>query len=282
MALDGGFVGVDDAFNLDTPVMVGSHKIGDYKGKGGVLSVPEIMMYSSNIGTAQIAMKVGAKNQREYLKELGLLAPLDIEIPERGSPIYPHTKLWSQASMITISFGHGIAVTPLHAARAVAAVVNDGKLVKPTLIKRDGDEEVPFHKVIGDQASSMVRKVMRLVVTHGSGKKANVEGYFLGGKTGTAEKLTNGRYNKKANVSSFISAFPMYDPQYVMVIIIDEAKPGPQNNYVTAGGAMAAPVAGRVIPRIAPLLGITPRDENDQEVISKLALSFNPRRGPLQ
>lgn len=278
MGLDGQFIGVNDAFNLDIPIKIGSKTIKDYKGKGGTLSVPEILMYSSNIGTAQIAMRVGAKMQRNYLEEFGLLSTVDIELPEKSYPQYPQDKLWSQASLITISYGHGIAVTPLHLLRAMSAIVNGGNLVKPTLLQVEDPSLLESRRVISERASDTMRKIMRLVVTNGSGKKANAEGYLLGGKTGTSEKISGKSYNKKSNIASFISAFPMHDPKYAIIVLIDEATPNEKNFGYTTGGMIAAPVVGEIVPRIAPILGISPVEENDPEVVAKLAIDYTPRR----
>lgn len=281
MGLDGKYVGVNDAFNVGAVIKIGSHQIGDYKGKGGVLSVPEILMYSSNIGTAQIAMRVGIKQQRNFLSEFGLLKAPDIELPEKAYPQFPAVKLWGQASLITISYGHGIAVTPLHVASALAAVVNGGLLLKPTLIKVEDHKAVEGKEVLQRQTSELMRKLLRLVVTHGSGKRANIDGYMVGGKTGTGEKITGKGYSKNANISSFVGAFPIHDPKYVIVTIIDEAKPGVNNGGQTTGGIVAAPVAGRIIARIAPILGVTPVDDKDPEIIDIMNINFTPRRAKL-
>lgn len=281
MGLDGRYVGVNDAFNVNGPIKVGRFQIHDYKGKGGTLSVPEILMYSSNIGTAQIAMKIGIKNQKNYLKEFGLLDVPSIELPEKAHPMYPSMKLWGHASLVTISYGHGIAVTPLHVAQVFSAIINGGTLRTPTLIKISNTENISGKEVISRKTSDIMRRLLRLVVTHGSGKKANAAGYLVGGKTGTAEKINGKRYNKHANVASFIGGFPINDPKYAILILIDEAMPNSINGGYTTGGAVAAPVAGQVIARIAPLLGIDPIDEQDQTIKTSLAVNFTPRHTPL-
>lgn len=278
--LDGNFVRINDAFNTDAAVMVGNYRIKDFKGKGGFLSVPEILMYSSNIGTAQIAMKFGVKKQQEYLKKFGLLSGVEIELPEKSYPLYPSMKNWGTPSLITISYGHGIAVTPLHVLKAFSAVVNGGKLVKPTILKVADAADVAYDPVLKPETSETMRKLMRLVVTKGSGKKANVEGYEVAGKTGTAEKLTGGKYSKNSNLALFICAFPIDDPKYALFIGIDEAKKNSLNSGYTTGGMIAAPVAGNVINRIAPILGVAPRSQTDLEVIDKTSLVFQARYKP--
>lgn len=276
MGLDGKHVELNDVFNTDSTIMIGKKKISNYRGKGGLMTVPEILMYSSNIGSAQVAMKVGISNQRSYLKDFGLLSPVPIELPETAHPLYPPAKLWSQASLITISYGHGIAVTPLHVAQVMGAIVN-GKLVRPTLLKTFEDKIADAPQVLSEKSVEMMRKLLRLVVIDGYGKKANVEGYFVGGKTGTAEKLSGRTYTKNANLASFMGAFPMHDPEYVVVVLIDEALPNKENGGFTTGGMLAAPVAGRIIERIAPILSVKPRNAEDQDVIEKLTLRYNPK-----
>lgn len=281
MGLDGRHVGVNDAFNVNEPIKVGRFRIHDYKGKGGVLSVPEILMYSSNIGTAQIAMKVGAKAQRDYLKEFGLLETPSIELPEKAHPLYPPAKLWGHASLITISYGHGMAVTPLHVAQVYSSIINGGILRSPTLVKVENSEDLQSKEVISQKTSDIMRKLLRLVVTHGSGKRADAVGYLVAGKTGTAEKISGKRYNKHANIASFIGGFPINAPKYTILVLIDEAMPNKINGGVTMGGTIAAPVVGQVVARIAPLLGIEPVNDRDPEIKASLAVDFTPRRGPL-
>ncbi len=277
MGLDGNFIRVNDAFDTAVPILVGNHRISDFRGKGGVLSVPEILMYSSNIGTAQIGLKVGVKSQKKYLNKFGLMQPLEIELPEKSHSLYPSDKRWSQASLITISYGHGISVTPLHTVRAFASVVNGGKLFKPTLLKVDDPEDLDGEQILNQSTSETMRKMLRLVVTGGSGRKANADGYVVAGKTGTAEKIVGNRYSKKSNIALFICAFPIDDPKYVVMVMIDEAKANSINGGFTTGGAIAAPVAGNVISRIAPILGVKPRKQEDPEVQEKLSLVYEAR-----
>ncbi len=284
MAFDGKYVNVNDAFNLDAPLKVGRYQIHDYKGKGGTLSVPEILMYSSNIGAAQIAMKVGAKEQRDYMKDFGFMDYVDIELPEKSYPMYPSQKLWGYASLVTISYGHGIAVTPLHLAASFSSIVNGGFLPKPTLLKAislEDNEDKEQRRVISAKTSDLMKRVMRLVVTHGSGKRANIPGYLVAGKTGTPEKVVGKGYSKHANIPAFVGAFPINDPKYAVLIMIDEPSANKLNGGALTGGSIAAPVAGKVIERIAPILSVQPVDENDPEIKAKLTVDFTPRRGPL-
>jgi cell division protein FtsI (penicillin-binding protein 3) len=278
MGIDSRYISVNDSFNTDAVIKIGNKQISNYRGHGGILSVPEILMYSSNIGTAQIAMKIGTKQQRKYLETLGLLSTSEIELPEKASPLYPPKKLWTQASLITISYGHGISETPLHLARAFGAIVNDGNLIKPTLLKVLNTDKVEYTNVISSKSSMTMKKLLRLVVTDGFGRKANAEGYLVGGKTGTAEKINGRSYNKKANIASFIGAFPIDDPEYAVLVLIDEATPNSANAGFTTGGMLAAPVAGSVISQIGPILGVKPRDPEDPAIKEKLHLDFTPRK----
>ncbi|MFI4983827.1 MAG: peptidoglycan D,D-transpeptidase FtsI family protein [Rickettsiales bacterium] len=277
MGLDGKFVTVNDAFDTSATVMVGNHKISDFRGKGGVLSVPEILMYSSNIGTAQIAQRVGVTKQKEYMRKFGFLSPMEIELPEKSATLYPSDKRWSNASLVTISYGHGISVTPMHVIRAFASVVNGGKLIKPTLLKVDEPQNVDGETVLKENTSQLMRKLLRLVVTGGSGRKANTEGYLVAGKTGTAEKIVGSRYSKNQNIALFICAFPIDDPKYAVLIMVDEAKRNALNGGFTTGGTLAAPVAGRVIERIAPILGVAPQKALAPNSEDVMALVYQAR-----
>lgn len=271
MGLENKRININDAFNTDAAVMVGKYRISDYRGKGGYLSVPEILMYSSNIGTAQIAMRSGVQEQKEFLNALGILRSLPIELAEKAGSMYP--RQWNHSHLITISYGHGIATTPLHAVNAFATIVNGGHAVKPTVIKQHniatGDT------VLSRETSNVMRKLLRLTVAEGFGKKANMPGLAVGGKTGTAEKLVNGRYSKNANLASFVGAFPMHAPRYALLVMIDEAKKNELNMGFTTGGMIAAPVAGKIIERIAPLLQIMPIDDATEK--EQLALHYQAR-----
>lgn len=278
MALDIGKINVNDAFDVSQPINIGRFKIHDYRGgKGGTLSIPEILMYSSNLGSAQIARLVGIKSQKEYLRKMGLLSEIKFDLPEIAKPLYPNDRRWSDASLITISYGHGIAVTPLHLMQAMGAVVNGGILYKPTLIKQKEGVKPVGKRVFNESTSHIMRKLLRLVVEGGSSKKAEVVGYLVGGKTGTAEKNSQGRYSKKLNISFFVGAFPINNPEYLMLIMIDEAKPNNINMGFTTGGMIAAPVGREVIMRAAPVLGILPQDQQDPEILKALYVDYTPR-----
>jgi cell division protein FtsI (penicillin-binding protein 3) len=253
-ALDSGKVQIGGKFDATEPIHFARFTIHDYHAQKRWLSVPEIFMYSSNIGTAKIALQLGTDEYRSYLRRFGLLSRPDIELPEAGDPLVPAH--WSELSTITASFGQGIAVTPIQVVTALAAIVNGGTQVKPTFLRH---ETVPVGpRLVSAAVSKDMQALLRLVVTNGTGKKADVPGYPVEGKTGTAEKAVGGGYAQHRLISSFLSAFPANDPRYVMIIMFDE----PQGTKATYGfataGWNAAPVTARVVKRVAPLLGIEP------------------------
>ena len=255
-ALDRGIVQLSDRFDVSDPIRIGGFSIRDFKPKDGKLTVPEIFMHSSNIGTARIARKVGTKAQRSTLRELGLTTPARIELPEVGQPMLPSP--WRPINTLTISYGHGLAVTPLQLTSAVAATVNGGIRHNPTLLARERTDTHSGRRVLSEGTSRTMRRLMRLVVEYGTGKKADAQGFRVGGKTGTADKLRNGRYQNDSRIASFVGAFPMNDPHYVMFAMVDEPH-GHESTYGYAtGGWVAAPVVRRVIERSAGVLDVTP------------------------
>jgi cell division protein FtsI (penicillin-binding protein 3) len=277
MGLDSKKIKINDAFDVSKPLKLGRFRVNDYKGKGGHLSVPEILIYSSNLGAAQVAKVVGSKTQRDYLKKFGMFNEVSGDISEKARPIFPSERNWSEASLATISYGHGIAVTGMHLAQGMSALVNGGLLYKPTLVKVVEGEKLEYRRVIKEQTSIMMRKLLRLVAANGSAKKANVEGLVVGGKTGTAEKNYNGKYNKKLNLALFAGIFPMYRPEYLVIIMIDEAKPNRINFGYTTGGMIAAPVGGDVIKRMGQILNINHKAEDDKGVLQAMYIDYIPR-----
>ncbi len=267
MVLDTRSVGLSDSFDVSEPIRVAGFSIRDFKPKKRSLSVPEIFIYSSNIGTVQMAMTAGTPRQRSFLKGLGLMRKASLELPEVGYPMVPSP--WREINSMTISYGHGMAVSAIQLASAVAAIVNGGELVPATLIKRRRNEPYVVQRVVRPETSDKLRWLMRLAVQHGTGRKAEAEGYLVGGKTGTADKLVGRRYAKNARVASFVGAFPMDDPRYVVFAMIDEPK-GKKNSFGYAtGGWVAAPVVSRVVTRMASLLGIEPRSAEEVAVIEQ-------------
>lgn len=260
MALDSGAVNLDGGYDASKPIRVARFTISDYHAKNRWLSVPEIILHSSNIGAAKMAMDVGTLGQREYLDRFGLLKPASVELPEIGSPLTPPR--WREINTMTISYGHGIAVSPLQLVDGIAALVNGGLRRTPSLLFQ-GRRHVDGERVVSKRTSEQMRGLMRLVVTGGTGRKAEAPGYLIGGKTGTADKLTNGGYVSGAKISSFVGAFPINDPRYVVLALVDEPKGNKRTfNYAT-GGWVAAPVVGQVVERMAPMVGIAPNPDAD-------------------
>jgi cell division protein FtsI (penicillin-binding protein 3) len=276
MAVETKAVSLRDVYYVKAPIKASRFVIHDYKPKFSYLSVPEIFMYSSNIGTAMISLEVGGVKQRQFLKNFGFFDSLKIELPEKGQPMYPSVNNWSNISTMTISFGHGIAVTPLHFIRAASALANGGYIYEPTLLMHNNSTEIkPITRVLSEETSSVMRKLMRLTVEHGSGKKANAVNYLVGGKTGSAEKAKATGYSKTEKYSSFFAAFPINNPRYVTLMILDDPRPNASTPY-TGGGWTAAPLTGKIISRIAPLLNVKPIDHDDPKIKSQLWLDFKP------
>jgi cell division protein FtsI (penicillin-binding protein 3) len=256
MALDSGKVRINDQFDATTPIKIGKHKISDYHPENRWMNVAEIFEHSSNIGSAKMALTAGAAQQKAFLTRLGLLSPTTIELPEIGSPIMPQR--WTDVTAMTVSFGYGISVSAIQLVRAVSGVVNGGTLPDATLLKRDERKQNPGARIMSEQTSQNMRQLMRLVVEAGTGKNADVEGYFVGGKTGTAEKSNTGGYAQKKLLSSFVGVFPMQNPQYAVLAVVDEPI-GNKASYGFATAAwVAAPVVNRVVSRMAPILGLPP------------------------
>jgi len=261
MALDSGTVNLNSGYDASEPIKISRFTIRDFHAKNRWLSVPEIIVYSSNIGAAKMAIDVGTKTQRDYLGRFGLLQAARLELPEIGKPLVP--KRWREINTMTISYGHGIAVSPLQLASGVAALVNGGRYVSPTVLKRDTDVPIVGRRVLSEETSEQMRGLMRLVVNSGTGRKAAAKGYVVGGKTGTADKLAARGYRKNANISSFVGAFPMNAPRYIVLVVVDEPKGNARTfNYAT-GGWVAAPAVGRVVQRMATMIGMVPERPTD-------------------
>jgi cell division protein FtsI (penicillin-binding protein 3) len=232
--------------------------------------VPEVFTNSSNIGTAKMALEVGIDHHQEFLKRVGLFERLQTELPESARPLLP--KRWSKLATATAAFGHGFAVQPLQGAAVVAGLLNGGHLMTPTLLKRSEEDALAIAKtVVRTSTSETLRYLFRLNATEGSAAKADVIGYRVGGKTGTAEKVVNGRYSKDKRLASFIGAFPMDNPKYLVLVMLDEPKATPETYGFATAGWNAVPTAGLIIERIAPMLGVEPVfTPEDLEKLAKL------------
>jgi cell division protein FtsI (penicillin-binding protein 3) len=258
MALNDGGATLKTVFDASKPLRFGRQMIRDFHGKGRPLTLTEVFLYSSNIGSGHEAQLVGIQGHRAFLKRLGLLDRMETELPEVARPVEP--KVWKQVHSMTISFGHGMMTTPLQVAVGAAALMNGGKLIQPTFLPRTEEQANAIAKqVVRVKTSEDMRYLYRLNATApgGSGKRATVPGYRVGGKTGTAEKVVGGRYSKDVRFNAFLAAFPMDDPTYIVLTIIDEPKPEPGQAAATAG-LNAAPMVANIIRRSASFLGVKP------------------------
>ncbi|MBN9548562.1 MAG: penicillin-binding protein 2 [Alphaproteobacteria bacterium] len=268
MALDSGKATMASRFDASHPIRVGHQAIHDFHGKNRVLSLPEVFLYSSNIGSAREAELVGIEGHREFLHRLGILDKMQTELPEVARPTEP--KVWKQVNSFTIAFGHGVSTTPLQAAVGCAALMNGGYLIEPTFLVRSQQEAMAVaKKVVSEKTVEGMRYLYTLNAEKGSARNARVPGYRVGGKTGTAEKVINGRYSKDLNFNTFVAAFPMDDPQYLVFTIADA--PHPEKPGMTdVAAANAGVIAGNIIRRSAAMLGVKPdfSHENGATLVS--------------
>lgn len=270
MTFDYGVANLESRYDARFPLVIGNARINDFHAQRKVLSVPEVFTHSSNIGTAKMALDVGIEGHQEFLRRVGLFDRLQTELPESARPLLP--KRWSRLATATAAFGHGFAVQPLQGAAVVAGLLNGGHMMTPTLLKRSGEEALAMAQtIVKPETSEKMRYLFRLNGTEGSASKADVIGYRVGGKTGTAEKVVNGRYSKDKRLASFIGAFPMDDPRYLILVMLDEPKATPETYGFATSGWNAVPTAGLIIERIAPMLGVEPVfTAEDLEKLAKL------------
>jgi cell division protein FtsI (penicillin-binding protein 3) len=256
MALDSGKVNMNSKFDARRPIQIARFTINDFHGKKRILSVPEVFIYSSNIGSAKEADVVGIEGHREFLHRIGLLSKMQTELPEVAKPTEP--KEWKKLNSITIAFGHGVSTTPLQTAVAAAALMNGGMLIPPTFLPRSKEEaEALAVRAVKPETSDSMRYLFRLNVEKGSGKRAEVPGYIVGGKTGTAEKVVRGRYSTDKRFNAFLGAFPMTKPEFVVLVVLDEPKAEAGKGGTTAG-SNAAPTVSAIVRRTAVFLGVKP------------------------
>jgi cell division protein FtsI (penicillin-binding protein 3) len=258
MGLDSGKYTLNSMLDARSSLRYGKFNISDYHAQKRVLSLPEVFTYSSNVGTAKVALGLGVEHHKWFLKKMGQLDRLTTELPESAMPLVP--KRWGELNTITIAFGHGLSVAPLQATMAVGALMNGGLMVPPTFMKRSEDEARKLGvQVIKPETSAMMRYLMRLNAEKGSAKKADVPGYYVGGKTGTAEKVVNGRYSKTKLLTTFMAVLPADKPRYLITLLLDEPKGLPETHGFATSGWNAAPTAAKIIARVAPMLGMEPR-----------------------
>ncbi len=257
LALESGRITPFTQFDARFPLKIGRFTVHDFKGKARFLSVEEILKYSSNIGSGRIAIEMGPAAQKKFYKHIGLLDCITCELAESQKPIYP--KHWTEASAITISYGHGIALSPLQLISVFAGIINDGVLNAPTLLKRNSPGVT--RRIISQKTSNQMKALIRLNVTEGTNKFADVPGYCVGGKSGSAEKAKGGRYAKNANYCGFLGAFPMTNPRYAIYVVLEEPKATPKTYGYATAGWNAAPTAGKMIKRIGSMLGVVAKKE---------------------
>ncbi len=258
MALDSGKINVNSTFDARNGLRYGRHTINDFHAKRMIMTVPEVFVYSSNIGTAKMALQLGVDHHRNFLRRAGQLDRLRTELPESAEPIVPSR--WGELNTMTIAFGHGLAVAPLQAAMATAALMNGGLLIPPTFLRRtEQDAKAVATRLVKPETSEAMRYVMRLNAERGSASKAAVPGFYVGGKTGTAEKVVNGRYSKNRLFTTFMAVAPADKPRYLFMTLFDEPQGLPETHGYATSGWNASPTTGRIIERVAPILGLPVR-----------------------
>jgi cell division protein FtsI (penicillin-binding protein 3) len=261
MGLDAGTINLNSAFDVRVPIRIGGFTIKDFHGQNRILSVPEVFQYSSNVGTAKIVDTVSIQHHKDFLTSLGLLTRMKTELPEVAMPTQPRE--WKKINQMTIAFGHGVSTTPLQTAVAGVSLINGGRLIPPTFLPRSREQaDALATQVIKPSTSQQMRFLFDWNGTKGSGRNARVLGFDVGGKTGTADKVVHGRYVHDKNFNAFLAAFPMDDPQYVVLSFSDEPKTDKGNGAALAAMS-AAPMVKEIISRAAPILGVKPKFGND-------------------
>jgi cell division protein FtsI (penicillin-binding protein 3) len=278
-ALELGVMNVWNGYDASRPIRIGRHEINDFRGKNRWLALPEIIAYSSNLASAHMAVAIGTQRHREFMVRLQMGSRLQIELPEVALPLIPRPQDWREINTMTIGFGHGISVTPLHVVNDTAALANGGILRQPTLLARPHGEVVEGTRVISERTSDTMRRLMRAAVTEGSAKGADIPGYFVGGKTGTAQKTgPRGGYLENKRIAAFVGAFPMHAPRYAIYVMVDEPKPNARSQGYATAGWVAAPAAGMVIRSVAPILGMMPETDRMAEIQASIHIPLQPGR----
>jgi cell division protein FtsI (penicillin-binding protein 3) len=270
MALDSGKVNLHSRLDARGTLNFGRFRIHDYHAQNRTLTVPEVFTYSSNIGTARMALGQGVDRHKSFLRKMGQLTRMRTELPESAEPIVPKT--WGELNTMTIAFGHGLAVAPLQAMMAVGALMNGGYLITPTFLKRsEAEAKKDAPQVIKPETSEAMRYLMRLNAEIGTAKKVNINGYYVGGKTGTAEKVIGGRYSKNRLFTTFMAVAPSDKPKYLFLTIMDEPQGLPETGGYATAAYNAGAVTAQIIERVGPLVGLPPRFEPPQQPFPLLA-----------
>lgn len=265
MVLESGAATLNSTFDTSAPLNIGRFSITDYRANHGKINVAQIFVYSSNKGSARMAMSAGIEQQKAFLSKLGYLGSNMIELPEHGKPIFP--KHWREANMITISYGYGISISPLHLLNGVASIVGGGCKKQATLLKKTPDHKIlPCNRVVSESTSRTMLQLMRFVVTHGTSTKANIKGYFIGGKTGTRNMLVNGHYRKDKVSTTFVGILgkDQDKPKYMVVVLLEDPRPTKKTYGFNTAGWNAAPIGGTILTRVAATMGIMPTPEPDR------------------
>lgn len=271
MALDSGVIKPTDSFDASHTVKIGRKTLEDYRGQNRMLFVPEILIHSSNIGSIRIALKAGYERQREFLGRFGFYKPLPILLPERTRTQYPRARKWADITSANVSFGYGISVSPLHLISAVSALVNGGYYRTPTFIKGGNKGKAEF-QVVSEEVSEQMRHMMWGVINWNIKPKDPVKQYVVGGKTGSANLLKNGKYVQGTLRTTFVCAFPMNDPKYAVLVVLENPqKIGETHNFNTAGWN-AKPTGLKIVTQIAPYLGVAPQPEWEQPLYMQHAI----------
>lgn len=278
IALETGLSHPNSSYDARHPIKIGRFTISDFKGKNRFLNLTEAFVYSSNIAAVKVAQQFGAQIQQKYFKKFGVFKPSHIEVPEIAMPIIP--KSWPESTMMSASYGYGLSLSPLHAATIIASIINNGSKVRPTLIRNPQHnlgvlDDTP---IISKKTSETIREMMRATTLYGGARKANVQGYSVFAKTGTAYVSIGKKYNGKDRYNSCIAGFPFHNPRYLVYVGIHSPKALPETFNYNAAGWNAAPTAGKIIERIAPVLDIQP---DDTPTTFKNVSSFEPESGEL-
>lgn len=272
IGLDTNIISMHDVYDISY-MKVGGFAIKDYAPKQGWHTVPEIFLHSSNIGVSQIMLEIGKDNLWSYFKKFGLLDRTNIEIPERGSPLYRHYAKWDDLTLVTMSYGYGLSVTPLNFMQAMLPLVNGGYAYPVTLLKRK--EKTEGIRVLKQSTSDQMKKLFRLAVNRGTARKAEIQGYFIGGKTGTANKSSNnGGYNKNVRISSFFGIIPASKPKYAIYIMVDEPKGNKDTMGYATGGWVAVPAAKNIFEKMVALYALEEEDILSDDVQNLINIDY--------
>lgn len=272
MGLDTKRVALSDAYDITT-MRVANFNVKDWHKKQGWHSVPQIFLSSSNVGMAQMILEVGKEDYKKYLDKFGLLKRVDVEIPERAKPIVMDEKRWTDLGMVTMSYGYSLSMTPLHFANAMIPAVNGGIKHPLHFVKRDKRPE--GERILDEQTSKDLQKLLHLTAQKGTARKSNVKGYFVGGKTGTANKLIGSKYaENSARISSLLTIFPSHDPKYMIFIMLDNPQPTKETFGYASAGWTIAPMVKNIITRMVALYGISPYDDLDGKIKDELYVDY--------